>query len=178
MGVVTQQVPTIKIYNWVRNTVEWVPTYGAIQTSDMTLATLRGNSFDTASLLIALLRAANVPARYAYGVIEVPADKIQNWVGGVDNPSARRVRIVVASVVPTFSGWRKVGKHAAFDLPHMQLWFVGGHWCGRQSGEAAASTGYSPGGAAIFLLAAVRTALSMAASTAMANSRPNMPSRQ
>jgi hypothetical protein len=78
----------VAIYNWVRNNILFVPSYGSIQGSDMTLQTMRGNSFDTASLLIALLRAANVPARYVYGTIEVPADKAMNWVGGVTVPEA------------------------------------------------------------------------------------------
>jgi len=78
----------VKIYNWVRNNIAFIPSYGSIQGSDMTLQTKRGNSFDTASLLIALLRAANVPARYVYGTIEVPADKAMNWVGGVTVPQA------------------------------------------------------------------------------------------
>ncbi|HYU70992.1 MAG TPA: transglutaminase-like domain-containing protein [Burkholderiales bacterium] len=73
----------VKIHNWVRNNIQFVPSYGSIQGSDMTLQTKRGNSFDTASLLIALLRAANIPSRYVYGTIEVPADKAMNWVGGV-----------------------------------------------------------------------------------------------
>ena len=78
----------VQIYNWVRNNIVFVPSYGSIQGSDMTLQTKRGNAFDTASLLIALFRAANIPARYVYGTIEVPADKAMNWVGGVTAPAA------------------------------------------------------------------------------------------
>ena len=78
----------VPIYNWVRNNIAFIPSYGSIQGSDMTLQTKRGNAFDTASLLIALLRAANVPARYVYGTIEVPVDKAMNWVGGVTVPQA------------------------------------------------------------------------------------------
>ena len=78
----------VQIYNWVRNNIQFIPSYGSIQGSDMTLQTKRGNSFDTASLLIALLRAANIPSRYVYGTIEVPADKAMNWVGGVTVPQA------------------------------------------------------------------------------------------
>ncbi|TAL46033.1 MAG: hypothetical protein EPN89_11170, partial [Methylovulum sp.] len=78
----------VEIYNWVRNSIEFLPTYGSIQGSDLTLQTQRGNAFDTASLLIALLRAANIPARYAYGTIQAPADQVMNWVGGVTNPMA------------------------------------------------------------------------------------------
>jgi transglutaminase-like putative cysteine protease len=78
----------VQIYNWVHNNVEYVPTYGSIQGSDMTLQTLKGNDFDQASLLIALLRAANIPSRYVYGTIQVPIAQVENWVGGVTDPNA------------------------------------------------------------------------------------------
>jgi len=78
----------VEIYNWVRSHIEFIPTYGSIQGSDMTLQTLRGNAFDTASLLIALLRAAGTPARYVYGTVEIPIDQAMNWVGGVSVPNA------------------------------------------------------------------------------------------
>lgn len=78
----------VKIYNWVRNNVAFIPSYGSIQGSDMTLQNKHGNAFDTASLLIALYRAAGIPARYVYGTIEVPVDKVMNWVGGVTKPEA------------------------------------------------------------------------------------------
>lgn len=78
----------VQIYNWVRNNIEFIPSYGSIQGSDYTLQHGKGNAFDTASLLIALLRAANVPARYAYGTVEIPADKVMNWIGGAEVPEA------------------------------------------------------------------------------------------
>lgn len=78
----------LAIYLWVRNNIRFTPTYGSVQGSQDTLDKLSGNAFDTASLLIALLRAANVPARYAYGTIDVPVDKVMNWVGGTTNIAA------------------------------------------------------------------------------------------
>lgn len=78
----------VKIYNWVRNNIAFIPSYGSIQGSEMTLQNKRGNAFDTASLLIAMYRAAGIPARYVYGTIEVPADKAMNWVGGVTKAEA------------------------------------------------------------------------------------------
>ncbi|HEX6865563.1 MAG TPA: transglutaminase-like domain-containing protein, partial [Thermoanaerobaculia bacterium] len=76
----------LRIYDWVRNNVEHYPTYGSVQGSQMTLEARRGNAFDNASLLIALLRAANVPARYVTGTVEVPVASVQNWVGGAATP--------------------------------------------------------------------------------------------
>lgn len=73
----------LKIYEWVRNNVEFLPTYGSVQGSQMTLEARRGNAFDTASLLVALLRAAGVPARYVVGTVEVPIGPLMSWLGGV-----------------------------------------------------------------------------------------------
>lgn len=72
----------LNIHNWVRNNVEWLPSWGAVQSAEDTLNKRRGNAHDIASLEIALLRAANIPARYQYGTIELDADKLQNWIGG------------------------------------------------------------------------------------------------
>ena len=78
----------VKIYQWVRNNIEFIPSYGSIQGAEYTLQHGKGNAFDTASLLIALLRAANIPARYAFGTVQMPADKVMNWVGNVSTPEA------------------------------------------------------------------------------------------
>ena len=76
----------VKIYEYVRNTIDFEPTWGSIKGSVLTLWERSGNAFDTASLLIALFRAANIPARYVLGTIQVPAAQAQNWVGGVTAP--------------------------------------------------------------------------------------------
>tara|TARA_R110001606_G_scaffold83958_5_gene191355 strand:- start:50836 stop:53940 length:3105 start_codon:yes stop_codon:yes gene_type:complete len=78
----------IRIYQWVRNNIEFIPSYGSIQGAEYTLELSKGNAFDTASLLIALLRASDIPARYALGTVRIPADQIMNWVGGVNTASA------------------------------------------------------------------------------------------
>ena len=78
----------VQIHNWVRNTVQWLPTWGSIQGADGTLKSQRGNSTDIASLEIALLRAAGIPARYQFGTIDIPVEQAMNWVGGVTQPEA------------------------------------------------------------------------------------------
>jgi hypothetical protein len=72
----------VKIYHWVRNNITWQPTWGGIQNADLTLSAQRGNAMDIASLTIALLRAARIPARYVHGTIDVPSDAFKNWAGG------------------------------------------------------------------------------------------------
>ena len=78
----------VRILNWVRNNIEFVPTWGSIQGAQLCLETHRGNSFDTASLLIALLRVSGIAARYQMGTIEVPASEFMNWAGGFENLDA------------------------------------------------------------------------------------------
>jgi hypothetical protein len=72
----------VKIYHWVRNNIVWQPTWGGIQAADLTLSAQRGNAMDIASLTIALLRAAKIPARYVHGTIDVPSEAFKNWAGG------------------------------------------------------------------------------------------------
>lgn len=78
----------LTLYNWVYDTVRWLPSYGVMQGADYTLQTSQGNAFDTSSLLISLLRAAGHEARYRYGIVRVPVEGVRNWVGDVKNADA------------------------------------------------------------------------------------------
>lgn len=78
----------VAIFNWVRNTIEYIPTWGAIQSAQDTLDKQRGNAIDIASLQIALLRASNIPARYQFGTVDIPAAQAMNWVGNAQTPAA------------------------------------------------------------------------------------------
>lgn len=77
----------VRIHNWVRNNVAWIPSWAAMQDAEHTLSARQGNAFDIASLQIALLRASGVPARYVHGTIDVEADRFRNWAGGFDDVS-------------------------------------------------------------------------------------------
>lgn len=107
----------VKIYNWVHDNLEFLPTYGSIQGSHMALQTKRGNAFDTASLLIALLRAANIPARYGYGTVQIPMAKVMNWVGGVTHPEAA-LQVLGQGGIPNI-GLIQGGALTAVKLEHM-----------------------------------------------------------
>ncbi len=76
------QHDAVTIYHWVRNNIEWMPAWGAVQNAELTLGAERGNAMDIASLTIALLRASEIPARYVHGTIEVPKEQYLNWMGG------------------------------------------------------------------------------------------------
>lgn len=72
----------VAIFNWVHDNIDFVPTYGSIQGSEVARINKKGNATDTASLTIALLRAAGIHSRYVYGFVEMPVAKVQNWLGG------------------------------------------------------------------------------------------------
>jgi RHS repeat-associated protein len=76
----------VAIRNWVYNHVDFDPTWGSIQGSALTLLNRHGNAHDIASLTIALMRAANIPARYVRGVVELPVAQVQNWLGKIATP--------------------------------------------------------------------------------------------
>lgn len=78
-----------EIYEWVKSNIRFVPTFASIQGSEETLVSRQGNAFDISSLLIALLRASGVPARYVHGTILLDAERAKSWVGGaVSAPAA------------------------------------------------------------------------------------------
>ena len=107
----------VKIYEWVRNNVEFVPTWGSIQGAQMTLLTKQGNAFDTASLLIALLRAAGIHAHYVTGTIELSIDKVMNWAGGFTDSMAA-LDFFSSGGVPT-KGLVADGKIVAARMEHV-----------------------------------------------------------
>lgn len=107
----------VRIYEWVRNNVEFAPTWGSIQGAQMTLETKQGNAFDTASLLIALLRAAGVNARYVTGTIELPIDKVMNWAGNFSDPLAA-LDFMSSGGIPT-KGLVSGGKIVAARMEHV-----------------------------------------------------------
>jgi len=78
----------LKIYEWVRNNVEFSPTWGSIQGADYCMQTKVCNAFDTSSLLISLMRAADIPARYVQGTGDMTAEKFMNWVGDFTDVNA------------------------------------------------------------------------------------------
>ncbi|RYZ97930.1 MAG: transglutaminase domain-containing protein, partial [Moraxellaceae bacterium] len=106
-----------EIYAWVHNTIKFIPSYGSIQGAQATLETKQGNALDTASLLIALLRAAKIPARYAYGTVEIPAEQVMNWVGGAHTPEAAQ-QLLGQGGIPNV-GLLEGGKIAKFKLEHV-----------------------------------------------------------
>ncbi|HYO11933.1 MAG TPA: transglutaminase-like domain-containing protein [Thermoanaerobaculia bacterium] len=87
------------IYNWVRRTIRFVPTFGSIQGSEGCRLSRECNAHDTASLLIALLRASGVPARYVTGRLEVDPARFRSAMGDFQDLESA-VRLAASGGVP------------------------------------------------------------------------------
>jgi hypothetical protein len=107
----------VQIYNWVRDNIEYAPTYGSIQGADMCMQTKLCNDFDTASLLIALLRTSGIDARYVYGTIQLPIEKVKNWVGGFSDSMAA-LDLLSSAGVPT-TGLTEGGQITYVQMEHV-----------------------------------------------------------
>lgn len=112
----------VKIYNWVRNNIEFVPTYGSIQGADYCLQTKQCNAIDTSSLLIALLRSSGIHARYVQGTVELPIEKVKNWVGGFTD-SMEALRLLASAKIPT-KGMTVGGtiEYARIETVYVEAW--------------------------------------------------------
>ena len=76
----------VKIYEYVRNNIEYAPTYGSIQGRTSASSRKFVMIWTRHSLLIALLRVSGISAHYVYGTVDIPIEKAMNLVGGVTDP--------------------------------------------------------------------------------------------
>lgn len=71
----------VRIYEFVRNEIDTEWYAGSLKGARGTLLQGSGNDIDQASLLIALLRASQAPARYVRGAIELPIETLAADLG-------------------------------------------------------------------------------------------------
>ncbi len=91
------------IYRYVRDHVDFEAYLGSRKGSRETLLVGSGNDYDQASLLIALLRASNIPARYIAGEVYLPAGQVMNWLG-VDDAATAASLLATAGMQATAYG--------------------------------------------------------------------------
>ena len=82
----------IEAYEWVRNAIRPELYHGVMKGPVQTLLESSGNDADTAGLLIALLRAKGIPARYVRGTVDIPAP-LAVAVTGTAEPRAGSPRL-------------------------------------------------------------------------------------
>ena len=88
----------IEAYEWVRNAIRPELYHGVMKGPLQTLLEASGNDADTAGLLIALLRARGIPARYVRGTAEIPA-ALAVAITGTGSPE-RALRAFTRAGVP------------------------------------------------------------------------------
>ena len=74
-----------RIFDYVHNHIDYVPTFGSVNGAEATLLAGRGNDWDQASLFIALMRAAGYTADYVVGDVVYEVERLANWVGVEDD---------------------------------------------------------------------------------------------
>jgi hypothetical protein len=83
----------VAMFEYVHNTIEYVPYHGSRSGSVNTFLGRRGNDVDMASTLIAMLRSRNIPSRYVVGVAQLAPERFTNWLGvGSVNVGAQLLR--------------------------------------------------------------------------------------
>lgn len=103
----------LQIYHYVKNNIAYEPYLGSRKGALATLQLQAGNDYDQASLLIALLRAAGIPARYVAGRALLPAAQVNNWLG-VDSVNAAGGLLAMAGLA--VQGYTlPTGQALAFD---------------------------------------------------------------
>lgn len=75
----------LRIFEWVSNNVTYEPYFGSMKGGLATLQGRSGGATDQSSLLIALLRASNIPSRYVRGTVAV----MDNSSLGIDGRGPR-----------------------------------------------------------------------------------------
>ncbi len=79
------------MYEYVRNTHEYALYHGSRQNSINTFLGQRGSDVDIASVLIAMYRSQNMPARYVKGTIRTTEAALVNWLGVKDISLAKAI---------------------------------------------------------------------------------------
>ncbi len=75
------------IYEYVRNSIDYVAIYGSLKGATMTMHDRRGNDFDQTSLLIALMRESGYTASFIHGMVQLDAATISNLLGVDSDPN-------------------------------------------------------------------------------------------
>ncbi|MDP3851849.1 MAG: RHS repeat-associated core domain-containing protein [Luteolibacter sp.] len=69
----------VRIFNHVFNHIDYDHYFGSKKGASGTLMEGRGNSFDTAALMVAMLRSSGYTAEYRYGPAQFTFNELSNW---------------------------------------------------------------------------------------------------
>lgn len=120
-------VDPLTIYQSIKDSIRFIPSYGLMQGAEYTLESQQGNAFDIASTLISAYREAGIPARYRYGTVALPADAVQNWVGGVTNLNAATNILSQGGIPQQQLSYGGDAEEVEFEHVWVEAW-INGQW--------------------------------------------------
>lgn len=115
-----------RIFDYVYKNTTFSPNYfGSLKGAYGAYLTKSGNNFDQAALLLALLRAANIPSRYVFGVVDIadaqPAGadaRVSKWLGVKGYTAAHNALGPVSGNQQSFI-LQADGKVVGIRIPHV-----------------------------------------------------------
>ena len=87
-----------RIYAFVHDHIQYTALFGDMKGAEATLTDGSGNSFDQASLMIAMLRQAGFTASYVYGTIRLTPEETLSWLG--TNRVGALLRLLPSAGIP------------------------------------------------------------------------------
>jgi RHS repeat-associated protein len=106
----------IELFEFVRNQIQTEFYYGAMKGARETLRQKKGNDLDQASLLIALMRASGVPARYVRGTAALGDEQARLWTTMTSAPAV--AELLTRAGIP-FDARQQGGAIRGFDVEHV-----------------------------------------------------------
>ncbi len=103
------------VYLYVKNAIKNEAYIGSKKGAEITLEQCGGNDIDQASLLVALLRAKGIPARYVSGRVEITAEQAMELTGAEDAATAGRI---LSESYKEVSSVSQGGKTARYRFSH------------------------------------------------------------
>lgn len=129
----------------MHDNIRYEPYWGSLKGARGALVAGSGNATDQASLLIALLRAANIPARYVTGIIQVndpepaePGGRALRWLGAKTYQAA--VRMLFNGGIPAGTVSDASSQHVGIALEH--VWVEACVPYGHYRGAAVSNAGH------------------------------------
>lgn len=110
----------LRLYQYVRNNYRYEPYQLANLTSGSVHFGGQGNDVDLATYLVALLRAARIPARYGAANISVPFAGVNAWLGTTSNEAS-------SAILEFLGAPKQAGATTTFLHFYVEA-FVGGAW--------------------------------------------------
>lgn len=113
------------IYEYVYTNIDYSPIYGVKKGALGTLLDGRGNDFDQAALMVALLRQSGYTASYVHGSITLTAAQLSKWLGVDTSTACPLENLLLQGGFPVSISNCNVSFSAA-NLPHVWVSATGG----------------------------------------------------